>query len=240
MSRPSAKLCAECFPAALRAVRPSAPVRGVTRERGFATQRGGCAVAVHRCRHSGDRFAGRIGGVQALRVQGRRGLATTHEPVTGKEAGVEKKAYIPPTEGPLKEYDVRVQEERLRDDPYQRGWLAFQCSLENRELICLRDYPTLAEFIRGFEIVPPAPSRPSKHRVSRSPTETVLLWLVVRPRCEQAPLDEYTREPADGVVHVRRRGLRQDHAHGSILRDSAAEYQEQNAHPFPQFHAGCT
>lgn len=121
MSRPSAKLCAECFPAALRAVRP-APLRGVARERSFATQRGVGAVVVRHCGHSCHGLVGgQAGGVQSLRVQGRRGLATANAAATTKEAGAEKKAYIPPTEGPLKEYDDRVEEGRLRDDPYQRG-----------------------------------------------------------------------------------------------------------------------
>lgn len=56
-----------------------------------------------------------------LGAQGCRGLATANESATSKEAGTGKKAYIPPTEGPLKEYDLRVEDGRLRDDPYQRG-----------------------------------------------------------------------------------------------------------------------
>jgi len=47
-----------------------------------------------------------------------RGLATATQ---GATAAGEKKAYTPSQEGPLKEYDIRVQDGRLRDDPYQRG-----------------------------------------------------------------------------------------------------------------------
>jgi protein AFG1 len=37
----------------------------------------------------------------------------------------EKKGYIAPVDGPMKEYDTRVEEGRLRDDPYQRGKLLY-------------------------------------------------------------------------------------------------------------------
>lgn len=158
MSRPSAKLCAECFPNALRAVR-SAPLRGVARERGFAAQHGGSAVVVRGCRHSCDGFP--AARKMSVRVQRVRGLATANERATTKEAGVEKKAYIPPTEGPLREYDTRVEEGRLRDDPYQRGRNHSRCNLGNSELTRSRNHPKPAEPLRSPESLPPAGSRPS-------------------------------------------------------------------------------
>lgn len=115
MSRQPVKLCADCFPGALRprGVR-TAPLRGVARERTYATQRGFSPAVANRSRSA---LPVRTQGSQLpLRSKG-RGLATTsHATLQG-----EKKAYTPPTEGPLKEYDTRVQEGRLRDDPYQRG-----------------------------------------------------------------------------------------------------------------------
>jgi hypothetical protein len=118
MSRPSVKLCADCFPGALRprGVR-TAPLRGVARERTYATQRG-FSPAVANC--STSALPARTQGSQLpLRSKG-RGLTTTSQASHATLEG-EKKAYTPPTEGPLKEYDTRVQEGRLRDDPYQRG-----------------------------------------------------------------------------------------------------------------------
>lgn len=125
MNRPSAKLCADCFPGTLRpsrSIRPAAPLRGVVHERFYATQRTGVSPAVsHRTRVS-HLSAGPIAGSQLpLRSPRRaRGLATASD-AASQETGAEKKAYVPPEEGPLKEYDTRVQGGRLRDDPYQRG-----------------------------------------------------------------------------------------------------------------------
>lgn len=121
MSRPSAKFCADCFPGALRparALRPAAPLRGVARERAYATHRRG-AVVQHRWSATCPSSAGQVIGSQfSLRAsQGARGVATASDaaanPAT-KPAG-------PPQDGPMKEYDTRVDEGRLRDDPYQRG-----------------------------------------------------------------------------------------------------------------------
>lgn len=122
MSRPSAKLCVECLTRPSQVPR-TAPLRGVVSNgrRNFTTKRGDVSPVVERrCRHSlGARGGSFAGGVSSLR--GARGLATANEPVTTKAAGTEKKAYIPPQDGPLKEYDSRVEGGRLRDDPYQRG-----------------------------------------------------------------------------------------------------------------------
>ncbi|KAJ5929608.1 hypothetical protein N7454_006558 [Penicillium verhagenii] len=122
MSRPSAKLCAECFPGSLR---PSRALRGVgvARERTYVAQRSGISSsATRRDRTSPCSLStGRLGGEKLpLRpTQRARGLATTSD-ATAKNAGVEKVSG-PPQDGPMKEYDDRVQEGRLRDDPYQRA-----------------------------------------------------------------------------------------------------------------------
>ena len=53
----------------------------------------------------------------------KRGLATATaaEGVASAEALSETKVSGAPQDGPMREYDIRVQEGRLRDDPYQRG-----------------------------------------------------------------------------------------------------------------------
>lgn len=69
------------------------------------------------CTSSAGRFVGeRLPLRSTQRVQA---LATASDATT-KEAEVEKVSG-PPQDGPMKEYDDRVQEGRLRDDPYQRG-----------------------------------------------------------------------------------------------------------------------
>jgi protein AFG1 len=55
----------------------------------------------------------------------KRGLATAAEGAAAapapSEALSETKPSVAPQDGPMREYDVRVEEGRLRDDPYQRG-----------------------------------------------------------------------------------------------------------------------
>jgi hypothetical protein len=108
MSRPSAKLCTECFPSALRAqrVRP-ATLRGARRS--YTTERR--VLNTPRRPHRSpstcvyERMSHRL-------VSKARGLASVAE---------EDKVPSAPEDGPMKEYDVRVEEGRLRDDEYQRG-----------------------------------------------------------------------------------------------------------------------
>ncbi|KAJ5964557.1 uncharacterized protein N7479_004433 [Penicillium vulpinum] len=116
MSRPSAKLCVECFPSALRAprgLRPTA-LRGaahrsyVTEQRALDTLRRPIRSPLV-CVPS-ERIRTQLG-VQS--PQNGRGLATVSDG--------EKTSTAPPQDGPMREYDVRVQEGRLRDDEYQRG-----------------------------------------------------------------------------------------------------------------------
>ncbi|KAJ5273535.1 hypothetical protein N7478_008660 [Penicillium angulare] len=131
MSRPSAKLCAECFPGALRpsrTLRTTAPLRGAraARERSYTTRRNGLSVPVaRRDRELSSTFSPeRLAGSQMpLRSsQKARGLATaSSDSATSTEGVLEKKNAEPPQDGPMKEYDDRVQAGRLRDDPYQRA-----------------------------------------------------------------------------------------------------------------------
>ncbi|KAJ5681647.1 uncharacterized protein N7477_001587 [Penicillium maclennaniae] len=119
MSRASVKICRDCLPGALRSstgVRSAARPRGVVRERTYATQRGSSRTVPNRSQN--EITAARALGAQLpLRTRGRC-LATASQGAATAEG---PKDYVAPTEGPMKEYDTRVQEGRLRDDPYQRG-----------------------------------------------------------------------------------------------------------------------
>ncbi|KAJ5748025.1 uncharacterized protein N7511_009721 [Penicillium nucicola] len=119
MSRPSAKLCSECFPGALRTPRRVRParLRGAARERSYATERRTLATP-----NPSRTLPGCLPSARARRFQlagpsqNARGFAT----VTDGTAGGEKTS-VAPKDGPLAEYNVRVEEGRLRDDEYQRG-----------------------------------------------------------------------------------------------------------------------
>ncbi|KAJ6017971.1 hypothetical protein N7451_001350 [Penicillium sp. IBT 35674x] len=157
MSRPSAKLCAECFPGSLR---PSRALRGVgvARERTYnAAQRSGISsAAARRERTSPCTFvAGRFVGEQSpLRSTQRvRGLATASD-ATAKEAEAEKVSG-PPQDGPMKEYDDRVQEGRLRDDPYQRAIIQ---NLQNL-FEALKEYTPPPVIHPSVESLDPEPER---------------------------------------------------------------------------------
>ncbi|KAJ5300687.1 uncharacterized protein N7443_005689 [Penicillium atrosanguineum] len=116
MSRPSVKICRDCLPGALRTstgVQNAARLRGVARERTYATQRGLPRTVANRSK-SGIPTARALGSQLPLRARG-RGMATAGHGVTAAEG--EKEGYVVPTEGPMKEYDTRVEEGRLRDDP---------------------------------------------------------------------------------------------------------------------------
>lgn len=57
----------------------------------------------------------------STRLIQKRGLATAVEGVAPSEVISETKVSGAPQDGPMREYDIRVEEGRLRDDPYQRG-----------------------------------------------------------------------------------------------------------------------
>jgi protein AFG1 len=135
MSRPSAKLCAECFPSALRAPRGLRPttLRGAAR-RFYATEQKALNT-----RRRPSRYPLVCVSLERTRPQlavqsPRRSLATVSD--------AEKSTTAPAHDGPMREYDVRVQEGRLRDDEYQRGML-WPSSAHSSRLTCafLRDYP---------------------------------------------------------------------------------------------------
>ncbi|KAJ5175363.1 uncharacterized protein N7482_001240 [Penicillium canariense] len=129
MRRPSAKLCADCLPCAVR--RPHG-VRAPTSRLPVATERPyGTRLRTHSSRLVIAKWTGRnpllpidpmTGAVMPVKsVLKRRSLATAAGGVAPSEVISETKPSGPVQDGPLKEYDVRVQEGRLRDDPYQRG-----------------------------------------------------------------------------------------------------------------------
>lgn len=127
MSRPSAKLCANCSPALRprgRALGSATPTPLRVRSRSYTTAPSTTATHTSPLLYVRPRIphAALATGlpVNGLRLQRRaRGLATA---ASEEAAGVESKAA--PVDGPMKEYDVRVEEGRLRDDPYQRGELS--------------------------------------------------------------------------------------------------------------------
>ncbi|KAJ5604955.1 hypothetical protein N7510_010109 [Penicillium lagena] len=137
MSRPSAKLCADCLPGALRSssprgVRPAVTLQSAAaRERPYSTD-WRRAVQVENTRWRQPSSSGSVVGcgvsspplvaTRAPLLRG-RGLATVRADAATEVETVTKKetAAAQPTDGPLKEYEIRVQEGRLRDDSYQRG-----------------------------------------------------------------------------------------------------------------------
>lgn len=141
MSRSSIKLCADCLPGALRSssprgVRPAVTLQSAAaREQPYSTDR---RKAVHagntrwRQAPSSDSVAGcgvsspQLVAIRAQLLRG-RGLATVRagDATNAEDATKNKPAAAEPEDGPLKEYEIRVQEGRLRDDAYQRGGLVW-------------------------------------------------------------------------------------------------------------------
>ncbi|KAJ5096171.1 hypothetical protein NUU61_005527 [Penicillium alfredii] len=159
MSRPSAKLCADCFPGALRprGLRPAPVLRGAARERSYATQRRGLAPThAHggrALRYSPSSRRILPSQLPVRPLQKGRGFATA---TTTSEA--ESLLATPPQDGPLREYDTRVQGGRLRDDPYQRG------IVENLQ--------TLFEALKGYH--PPGVVHPSVESLDPQPKQSFL------------------------------------------------------------------
>lgn len=122
MSRPTARLCADCLPGALRpiALPAPAPRRGTPRRvriaesrrslHGVQGRRQGPYIAshdVHQC--------GSMKGLPRP-CENVRQFATASEN-KGEAKGESKNV---PEDGPLKEYEDRIAQGRLRSDPYQR------------------------------------------------------------------------------------------------------------------------
>jgi protein AFG1 len=129
MRRPPAKLCSDCVPCAVRrsyGARVAPMPRSITEN-----SRGMRPMAYSTL----TRLPNRTGlssnvptqqtavPVNSVLLQ-KRGLATTAEGAASAPAAAEAFETKPsgaPQDGPMREYDVRVEEGRLRDDPYQRG-----------------------------------------------------------------------------------------------------------------------
>lgn len=130
MSRPTTRLCADCLPTALRARGAGGPLllpatapprRGITRRVQFAEQRRGlqhvpgCRVLRHTS--SGNVKTGLPGPGQYVRRLATEGEGEKKD-ATGGNKGV-------PEDGPLKEYENRIAQGRLRNDPHQRSMCAW-------------------------------------------------------------------------------------------------------------------
>lgn len=155
MSRPSAKLCAECFPTALRAPRGLRPTSlpGATR-RSYATERRAFNTLRRPNRSSLVCVSSKRIPQLAVRSP-QRGLATVSEGEKSNPA---------PQDGPMREYDLRVQSGRLRDDEYQRGRVV-DFPVHRARLTCgssNRYHPGTTGPLRSAERLQPAQSYPSR------------------------------------------------------------------------------
>jgi protein AFG1 len=126
MSRPSAKICAESLPSALRSRAPGLSARRAGRARVLNEE---CRRSVHSSNDAARRQAAEAQGVwlYARNAQPRTGVymrrfaTAAVQPQTESIAGQTEDARAGFSGGPLQEYEGRVQQGRLRDDPYQRG-----------------------------------------------------------------------------------------------------------------------
>ncbi|CEJ55345.1 hypothetical protein PMG11_01609 [Penicillium brasilianum] len=125
MRRPPAKLCADCVPCAVRrthGARVAPLTRNVTENSlGMRPMAYSTLTRLPRRTELKSSMPANLIAVPVNTVLQKRGLATTAEGVLQEEAVSETKPSGPPLDGPMREYDVRVEEGRLRDDPYQRG-----------------------------------------------------------------------------------------------------------------------
>ena len=134
MSGSSAKLCADYLPGALRARGPllRAVPRGTRQPSVREYRRGIHGPTNSRYRPSAAAHGVRVcdhAKVRSSQNQYARRFATA---VEGKS--VEEDAAAGLQGGPLAEYDVRVQQGRLRDDPYQRRTLPLPTAVYGREV----------------------------------------------------------------------------------------------------------
>lgn len=130
MSRPTTRLCADCLPTALRPKGAGGPVllpatppprRGTPRRAQIKGQRRGLHY-VPGCRpvsHATGYHVRASGGVKTLAgpCEHVRRFATVGG---GENQDSDKGAQGVPQDGPLKEYENRIMQGRLRNDPYQR------------------------------------------------------------------------------------------------------------------------
>ncbi|KAH1273129.1 hypothetical protein KXX33_008014 [Aspergillus fumigatus] len=126
MSRPSAKLCAESLPSALRSRAPGLSAGRPGRAR---VLNGACRRSIHSSNGAARRQVAEAQGVwlNARNAQPRTGVymrrfaTAAVQPQTETIAGQTEDARAGLSgRGPLQEYEGRVQQGRLRDDPHQR------------------------------------------------------------------------------------------------------------------------
>ncbi|OJJ84833.1 AFG1 family ATPase [Aspergillus glaucus CBS 516.65] len=134
MSRPTARLCADCLPGALRPRGlPAAPVprRGTPRRVRIAESRRGLHGV------QGRRPVGYIPGHDVRQCGNMKGLPWPCEHVrqfatAGENKGETEGSKTVLEDGPLKEYEDRIAQGRLRSDPYQRHIIeSLQALFEN-------------------------------------------------------------------------------------------------------------
>ncbi|OQE16757.1 hypothetical protein PENSTE_c023G07778 [Penicillium steckii] len=122
MSRPSAKLCANCSPALRRGQTARSATSLRVRSRSFVTSPITTASPLLHARRHIPRNVPTTALTRGVPGYGVAGLQRCARGVASVSEGtVEAKAGSDPMDGPLREYDVRVEQGRLRDDPYQRG-----------------------------------------------------------------------------------------------------------------------
>lgn len=148
MSRPTARLCADCLPAVLRPrggggplLLPAAPApRRVTprRVRIAESRRGLHGVQGH-ARGQGMRPCGNVkmpaGPCQHVRQfasEGEKGGAEGENDSSNKSV---------PQDGPLREYEDRISQGRLRNDPHQRRMCSGSDSIEQTTTDSCLAYP---------------------------------------------------------------------------------------------------
>jgi protein AFG1 len=126
MRRPPAKLCADCVPCAVRRshVARVAPLpRSIVQanSRGMRPMTYSTLTKLPTRNSSQSSVPPKSITVPVNATLQKRGLATAAEGVAQAEALSETQPPGAPLDGPMREYDIRVEEGRLRDDPYQRG-----------------------------------------------------------------------------------------------------------------------
>ena len=127
MSRPTARLCADCLPAVLSPrgggrplLLPAAPAprRGTPRRVRIAESRRGLHCVQGHARGQGVRPCGNVK-MLAGPCQHVRQFATAGEN-GGAEGENDSNNKSVPQDGPLREYEDRILQGRLRNDPHQR------------------------------------------------------------------------------------------------------------------------
>jgi hypothetical protein len=127
MRRPPAKLCADCVPCAVRrshGTRVAPLPRSIANEKSLGLRPMAYSTLTRLPQRTGLQSSVPTNLITVpvnTSLLQKRGLATAAEGVAPSEALSETKVSGAPQDGPMREYDIRVQEGRLRDDSYQRG-----------------------------------------------------------------------------------------------------------------------